>query len=109
MGDQRSASGLASSAEEHAGEALAVLPVKGCEIGEFRSSEHLAYELARRAGSRFTRTWSGRLGNLVVMGGIELRGGVAPDPKDQAESIRGLMPRCGSVLAVWRDGSKKYS
>ena len=48
--DGRSTSGLASSAEEHAGDALAVLHVKGCEIGEFRSSEHLAYELARRAG-----------------------------------------------------------
>ena len=48
--DGRSASRVASSAEEHAGDALAVLHVKGCEIGEFRSSEHLAYELARRAG-----------------------------------------------------------
>ena len=48
--DGRSASGVASSAEEHAGDALAVLHVKGCEIGEFRSSEHLAYELAHRAG-----------------------------------------------------------
>ena len=48
--DGRSASGQASSAEEHAGDALAVLHVKGCEIGEFRSSGHLAYELARRAG-----------------------------------------------------------
>ena len=45
--DGRPASGLASSAEEHAGDALAVLHVKGCEIGEFRSSGHLAYELAR--------------------------------------------------------------
>ena len=54
--DGRSASRVASSAEEQAGDALAVLHVKGCEIGEFRSSEHLAYELARRAGSRFTRT-----------------------------------------------------
>ena len=45
--DGRSASGLASSAEEHAGDALAVLHVKGCEIGEFRSSGHLVYELAR--------------------------------------------------------------
>ena len=79
--DGRSASGVASSAEEHAGDALAVLHVKGCEIGEFRSSEHLAYELAHRAGERFTRTWSGRFGNLVVMdGGIEHRG-VGPDPK----------------------------
>ena len=48
--DERSASGVASSAEEHAGDALAVLHIEGCEIGEFRSSEHLAYELARRAG-----------------------------------------------------------
>ena len=48
--DGRSASGLASSAEKHAGDALAVLHIKGCEIGEFRSSEHLAYELTRRAG-----------------------------------------------------------
>ena len=29
---------------------LAVFHAKGCEIDEFRSSEHLAYELARRAG-----------------------------------------------------------
>ena len=48
--DGRSASGLASSAEKHAGDALAVLHVKGCEVGEFRSSEHLAYEPVRRAG-----------------------------------------------------------
>ena len=47
--DGRSASGLASSAEKHAGDALAVLHVKGCEIGEFRSIGHLAYEVARRA------------------------------------------------------------
>ena len=53
--DGRSASGVASSAEEHAGDALAVLHIKGCEIGEFRSSERLAYELAHRAGERFTR------------------------------------------------------
>ena len=46
----RSASGLASSAEEHAGDALAVLHVKGCEIGDLRSNEHLANDLARRAG-----------------------------------------------------------
>ena len=46
--DGRSASGVASSAEKHAGDALAVLHIKGCESGEFRSSEHLAYELARR-------------------------------------------------------------
>ena len=44
------ASGLASSAEKHAEDALAVLHIKECEIGEFRSSEHLDYELARRAG-----------------------------------------------------------
>ena len=50
LGDRRSASGVASSAEEHAGDALAVLHIKECEIGEFRSSGHLAYELARRAG-----------------------------------------------------------
>ena len=48
--DGRSASGVASSAEEHAGDELAVLYVGGCEIGEFRSSGQLAYELARRAG-----------------------------------------------------------
>jgi len=36
----RSASGLAPSAEEHAGDAPAVLHEKGCEIGEFRSSKH---------------------------------------------------------------------
>ena len=33
-------------------------------------------------------------------------------PKDQAKSMRGLMPNscwCGSVLAVRRDGSKKYT
>ena len=75
--DGRSASGVASSAEKHAGDALAVLHVTGCEIGEFRSNEHLANDLARRAASRFTRTWSGRFSNLVVMdGGIEHRGGV---------------------------------
>ena len=48
--DGRSASGVASSAEKRAGDALAVLHVKGhenYEIGEFRSNEHLAYELAR--------------------------------------------------------------
>ena len=48
--DGRSASGVASSAEEDEGDALAVLHVKGCEIGEFRSSGHLANEFARRAG-----------------------------------------------------------
>ena len=48
--DGRSASGVASSAEEHAGDALAVLHIKECEIGEFRSGEHLANDLARRAG-----------------------------------------------------------
>ena len=42
--DRRSASGVASSAEKHAGDALAVLNVKGCEVGEFRSGEHLVYE-----------------------------------------------------------------
>ena len=40
--DGRSASGVASSAEKHAGDALAVLHVKGCKIGKFRSSDHLA-------------------------------------------------------------------
>ena len=48
--DGRSASGLASSAEKQAEDALAVLHVNGCEIGEFRSSGRLAYELVRRAG-----------------------------------------------------------
>ena len=111
--DGRSASGLASSAEKHAEDALAVLHIKECEIGKFRSSDHLAYELVSRAGKRFTRTWSSRFGNLVVLdGGTEHRGGVGPDPKDEGESMRGLIPTdcwCGSVLAVWRDGSKKYS
>ena len=48
--DGRSASGVASSAEEHAGDALAVLHIKECEIGEFQSSGHLAYGLAHRGG-----------------------------------------------------------
>ena len=37
--------------------------------------------------------------------------GVGRDPKDQAESMRALMPTncwCSSVLAVWLDGSEKY-
>ena len=48
--NRKSGSGVASSAEEHAGDALVVLHVKGCEIGEFWSSEHLAYELVCRGG-----------------------------------------------------------
>ena len=81
--NRKSASRVASSAEKHAGDALAVLHIKGCESGEFRSSGHLAYELAGRAGQQFSRTWSSGVGNLVVLdGGTEHTGAeVEPDLK----------------------------
>ena len=47
---------------------------------------------------------------MVVLNTEELKSDLTL--KEQAESMRGLMPTncwCGGVLAVWRDGSKKYS